>query len=360
MTDKDPKDMTASELLRWAVNGDEYVNPINGESWETFTGKLKSFVEWESGDWPNEARLCDYLVGKIDAELAQARELSLRQGAELWAKANGWPDFREREDFGQWLDRCALPRPRFEDGEPVQYGDLPVGLDGVEKFIFTRSCGGSCQMQDADGNMLTVFPGGSAKRPAPEALGADGLPIREGETVWDVYGSGPAEVYRIGPADDEDGPVVWDIEGNYTMPYLLTHERPVLGADGLPLKVGECVYGVGSRFKKFPIVSVHRAGDTINGITADSDFVMYEEGYDWAEDLTHTPPETQERIDGDAAKDHVEYWRCSGFDCAECPSKIDGEKPWERYECSGACCDHAMTLDLLRRQRELDARKGGE
>ena len=43
--------------------------------------------------------------------------------------------------------------------------------------------------------------------------------------------------------------------------------------------------------------------------------------------------------------------------CEDCPAKIDGEKPWRRYganECIGA-----MAFDLLRRQRELDARNGG-
>lgn len=233
MTDKDPKDMTVSELLRKAADQDAACHSTGIDELAYLMG---------INDGTCYSVRFEALADKVDAELAQARELSLRRGAELWAKANGWPDFRDGEDFGAWLDRCFIPRPRFEDGEPVQFGDSPVGLDGVEKFIFTRSCGGSCQMQDADGNMLTVFPGAFAKRPDPEVLGADEKPIKVGETVWDIYGRGPAEVYRIGPSDDEDGPVVWDIEGNYTMPYLLTHEPPVLGADGKPIVKGETAY----------------------------------------------------------------------------------------------------------------------
>ena len=363
MTDKDPKDMTASELLRWAANNDEYISPINGDSWTTYSGKLKSFVELESGDWPNDARLCDCLADKIDAELAQARKEAVNESKKpMWwfrsaiKRGEDWPEPRDGEKFRDYLHRCFLPRPRFEDGEPVQFGEeveLHYKSGGCDKGRFQ-------EIKYNKGSVwILSFTGvdhareyrydserDTIKRPAPEVLGADGLPIREGETVWDVYGSGPAEVYRIGPADDEDGPVVWDIEGNYTMPYLLTHERPVLGADGLPLKVGECVYGVGSRFKKFPIVSVHRAGDTINGITADSDFVMYEEGYDWAEDLTHTPPDTQQRIDDDATLSPREYYNAHiGHDV--------GLKDDEEVAV-------AMVRDLLRRQRELDKRTGGE
>lgn len=340
MTDKDPKDITASEILRDCARRSTRPELAASEYY---------FPETYVDDYTCD--LCGLfraIADKIDAELAQARKESLLQGAQVWAKANGWPDFREGEDFGAWLDRCTIPFPRFEDGEPVQISDMEeigalatyrVYMDGSWEFEPDKY---EDERNPKPWDVQFGARNDRVRRPAPEALGADGLPIREGETVWDVYRSGPAEVYRIGPADDEDGPVVWDIEGNYTMPYLLTHERPVLGADGLPLKVGECVYGVGSRFKKFPIVSVHRAGDTINGITADSDFVMYEEGYDWAEDLTHTPPETQERIDRDAALPAREYYaRHIGHDVAE----------------KGAVEVHAaVTAHLLKRQRELDAK----
>lgn len=358
MTDKDPKDMTASELLRWAANGEPY-NGVDGNRWTYPTEKIKALVEDVTGEWPSDHEAFSIIADKIDAELAQARKEAVNESKKpMWwfrsaiEHGEDWPEPRDGEKFRDYLHRCFLPRPRFEDGEPVQSSDMEeigalatyrVYMDGSWEFEPDK-------YEDETSPKLWDVQFGAkserVKRPAPEALGADGLPIREGETVWDVYGSGPAEVYRIGPADDEDGPVVWDIEGNYTMPYLLTHERPVLGADGLPLKVGECVYGVGSRFKKFPIVSVHRAGDTINGITADSDFVMYEEGYDWAEDLTHTPPETQERIDDDATMPPAEYCAVRGIDLGDDPD-------WETATV-------AMVRDLLRRQRELDKRTGGE
>lgn len=299
MTDKDPKDMTVSEQLRWAANGEPY-NGIDGNIWTYPTGKIRALAEAVTGEWPIDNEIFSIVADKIDAELAQARELSLRAGAELWAKANGWPDFREGEDFGAWLDRCFIPRPRFEDGEPVQFGDSPVGLDGVEKFIFVRSCGGSCQMQDADGNMLTVFPGDRVKRPAPEVLGADGLPLKVGEVVYsDLYG-----------------------------------------------------------YEKSPIVSVHRAGECLaDGTPASFDFVRYEDGFDWAFSLTHTTPDTHDRVDEDKKKTFRDYWDCWGVTCRECPADIDGKAPMVHYGVRN--CSIAQGMDIARRQAELDKLTGG-
>lgn len=66
-------------------------------------------------------------------------------------------------------------------------------------------------------------------------------------------------------------------------------------------------------------------------------------------------PDTQERIDADAQKIFGDYWGCTGQRCAECPAKIDGKRPPEHY--GVLSCAFAKTLDILRRQRELDARR---
>ncbi len=122
-------------------------------------------------------------------------------------------------------------------------------------------------------------------------------------------------------------------------------ERPapdVLGADGLPLKVGEVVYSAWYGRRNPPITSVHKAGDTIDGFPAELDFVRYKDGYDWAKDLTHTPPDTQERIDDDATLPPREYYvRHIGHDVAG----------------KGAVEVHAaVTAHLLKRQRAIDAK----
>lgn len=277
MTDKDPKDMTASELLRLAdshpcsmchlvMDGDESCATTGCASWAY--------------------RLAD----KIDAELAQARELSLRAGAELWAKANGWPDFKQGEDFGAWLDRCALPRPRFEDGEPVQFGELVgsnlFGAVNVSAIEFTED--GTYVKDEPDGDWSTSLEvtTNRLKRPVPEVLGADGLPVVKGETVYEL-------------------------------------------SDGTAWQVTEL-------HRSEPRISVVSVGD--NGVTRGGWFL--------ASEYTHTHPETQERIDDDATMPPAEYCAVRGIDLGDDPDR--------------ATATEAMALDLLRRQRELDKRTGGE
>lgn len=359
----DPKDMTASELLRLAANGEENEYGYRLASRKLFCallGKDAYIVRPNEDQWALRS-----LADKIDAELAQARRSGLERAAKSWAKANGWPDFREGEDFGAWLDRCAIPRPRFEDGEPVQIGDRAQawGRDHTVERIGVEVRSNECLLIQ-----YVNSPEERLKRPATEALGADGLPIKEGETVWDIYGGGPAQVYRIGPADDEDGPVVWDIEGNYTMPYLLTHEHPVLGADGLPIKVGDTVWLV-DEYSQYAGSNGSANGNEYSLFGVDPQETLFVE-YDrlvvsgknyvrlstcnaWchASWLTHTPPDTQERIDEDAEKFHCVYF--GGYSaCGTCPASTG--------ELSKKSCKQQQIFDLLRRQRELDKRTGGE
>lgn len=307
MTDRDPKDMTVSEQLRWAANGEPY-NGIDENIWTYPTGKISALSEAVTGEWPSDNEIFSIVADKIDAELAKARRIGLERAAKSWAKANGWPDFREGEDFGAWLERCALKLPCDKDGEPWSIGDrvMPgnrsestvTGYDfyGNEWFLKYRWCG-----IDSYANEFAT----SCKRPAPEALGADGKPLNEDDTV---YGTG-REQHR------------------YTVQ--------------VPYSINEAV---GQRF-------CVRCYDHDEGNITWCDPSM----------LTHTPPDTQERIDADALKSCVKYWDCDDFSCGKCPALIDGKKPVEFYELDPIhdSCHEAQKLDLLRRQRELDARKGG-
>lgn len=279
MTDKDPEDMTASELLR---------------SGNSICGLCMMLTD---GDCINHGCLDIFttLANKIDAEIVKAYSEKLNTCAMRWAKANGWPDFREGEDFGAWLDRCALPRPRFKDGEPVQFGEeveLHYKSGGCDKgrfqeikynkgsvwiLSFTGVDHASEYRYDSERDTI--------KRPAPEALGADGKPIVEGETV-----------YRL-----SDG-TAWKV----TKLHHSEHRISVVSVGG-------------------------------KGVTAGGRFLTSE--------YTHTLPETQERIDDDATMHPAAYCAAYGIDLGDDP---DREKSTT-----------SMIADLLRRQREYDKRKGG-
>lgn len=315
MTDKDPKDMTVSEQLRWAANGEPY-NGIDGNIWTYPTGKIRALAEAVTGEWPSDNEIFSIIADKIDAELAEARELSLLAGAELWAKANGWPDFKEGEDFGAWLERCAIPLPRFEDGEVVQFGNGDICWRNTIKALGSDSDGWVANAVRNSGELIAVTEvdivavaetnaDGRVKRAVCKALGADGLPIVYGETVFLVPGA---------------------------------------YSDGLPPDCGELI--VTDTRTLSPVV--------VPRIDPFGEHGLYRVP---ASSLTHTPPDTQERIDEDKKKDSSGYWGCLGYSCYECPAKIDGLKPNERYGVRD--CTIAQGMNLGIRQAKLDSRTGG-
>lgn len=110
---------------------------------------------------------------------------------------------REREILDMW--------PKFEDGEPVWFGDgaaVNVGNIAIEAIEFTDGCAyvkdGAC----GDYNTLVqVFK--HVKRPAPEVLDADGVLIKVGDTVWHEDGS---ELHVIGFGDVQDGETMLVVE----------------------------------------------------------------------------------------------------------------------------------------------------
>lgn len=145
-----------------------------------------------------------------------------------------------------------------------------------------------------------------------------------------------------------------------------------IGADGLPICEGDEVY-----------VAPEHAGDCGKGryeLGYDASLVGYRygemrhavaNGYkvglelkvsnsnDWclASWLTHTPPDTQERIDEEKMFDLCRYWRCIDVDCTCCTLGGDGINPAERY--GVLTCAIAQGMDIARRQAELDALLGG-
>ncbi len=295
------EEMTASKMLRDACDAPGGLDPRPEQMLAKLGWRLAGSCGHYTFSSSDAARsMCDLfgrLADKIDIELAEAKEkaayLTDRPLSEVMAHHTGLYA-KGAEPIGDWLDRWFIPRPRYEDGEPVRFGEDTDELNGIVKLIFLLG-GRCCQMQDADGNIHNVFYGERVKRrPAPEKLGADGLPIVAGETVYDVE-TGEAYIVRLPCA------------------------------------------GTGKTF--------FEGG-----------------GYRDPAYLTHTPPDTQERIDADARKNSIRYWGCEDFSCDECPALIDGKKPVAFYELDliHDSCSEAQKLDLLRRQRELDKRTGGE
>ena len=118
--------------------------------------------------------------------------------------------------------------PRYEDGEPVRVGDEFMGKDGktytVHQVQFIGKCFSLHDFCDRKAQ-FNAFYGERVKRPAPKVLDADGVEIREGETVY-VLGFGEPLTVK-GFADD--GRVLMSFHDEDSLGYKpskLTHERP--------------------------------------------------------------------------------------------------------------------------------------
>lgn len=90
------------------------------------------------------------------------------------------------------IERYYIARPRYEDGEPVQFGDEVESESGkpfnVDSMVFDYSCSGVVGLQGEDARgidrILCLSPHQRVKRPAPNVLDADGMHIWVGDYVW--------------------------------------------------------------------------------------------------------------------------------------------------------------------------------
>lgn len=196
----------------------------------------------------------------------------------------------------------ALPEgaewPRFEDGEPVGFGDEVEYEDevGTVACIRFEILGWSMTLNhNLDLSYLSGSYGERVKRPTPKVLDANGDPIEVGDTVWTVYSHRERVISAV------------------NAPYVLISEPTVEYEGG---------------------------------------------GWDRAESVTHERPDSWECIEEDAAKRVCEYAGAQKsiadadrYTCLECPYDEPGPH-------TDAGCNERMRLDLVRRAKALA--KAGE
>ena len=259
---------------------------------------------------------------------------------------------KERRILDMW--------PRYEDGEPVWFGDgaaVNVGNIAIEAIEFTDGCAyvkdGAC----GDYNTLVqVFK--HVKRPAPEVLDADGVEIKVGDTVWHEDGS---ELHVIGFGDVQDGETMLVVEyaagptkWGEVRCLSVTHTRPapkVLDADGVEIHVGDTVYGVGRSQHSFDVIDQHHidpeVGEAFSVRCYDRD--EGEECHCRPELLTHDLPDSWERLEEDAVKVVCEYAGAvpdefGDYDCDTC----------RLFDARGKLiCEQQMALNIVRRAKAI-------
>lgn len=160
-----------------------------------------------------------------------------------------------------------------------------------------------------------------------------------------VHGNDVLEIEKIA---DCGGKAYFKHEANPWCPVFWLEKVEILDADGVEIRVGDTVYS--------PMHENVRC--TVTGIDFETDgFFVYVEneiGHRFrliADDLTHTQPDTWERLEEDARKLTIDYWGCRGLTCDQCPADF----PRDRNNAES--CSTAMKIDIIRRAKAIAYRE---
>ena len=220
------------------------------------------------------------------------------------------------------LDADEVP---IKEGDTVYYVDV-LDADGVEirvgDTVYQMGCKYRVSHLHGANDYVRIVYENSGRWVDPKTLthrapvlAADGKPLEAGQTVWDVESGTEYEV--VGIHTDEDTPVrVMRTDGSHlakaAKPDTLTHERPVIDADGVETRVWDTVYEIETGERYF-------VTNVFNGMT-EPDFPEHTVECRKYEDvvthmfrpsqLTHTrpePPDSWERIEKDAGCTATKY-----------------------------------------------------
>lgn len=354
----DNTESISAKLRRWADESEDE-RPAHG--YPTIVARTELGMVYGTPR-DEERKLFRRIADEIDREMDELRELVKPGGQPIGEAVREIATGEDKYPCGdskypllkKALDRYYLPRPLFEDGEPVQFGDTFVrdyGKDGtVSSLTYTK---GNSDYVNINGYERHDFDH-RLKRPKPQVLDADGVECHNGETVYLIDKvTGTSDNPLVIDKVTHDG-TLWLKGGGCAPARLFTHRKQtVLDADGVPIEVGDAVWLVpGEHCDVYPLndyvagakytveenkSTCHRAGGRIciSGGKLGN-------GYPMPEQVTHREPDTQERIDGDATI--APGWYCAKYGI-ELSSGADFAETYIK-----------MTKHLLRRQRELDGR----
>lgn len=173
------------------------------------------------------------------------------------------------------------------DGKPVDFKTVYVPSLGVLEAVSIYNTG-ACQVMSHDGIIKSAKDIHIEK---PEVLDADGEPLEVGQTVYGTRDLEPVEIVSL-RSKEYDGVHTVKCKDRtgfvFYAPDDLTHQRPVLDADGVPCREGDEVWEVRSHRRR-EIVGTHyrdyRTGEPL--ILCDGDDAIPIP----ATFVTHTKPE---------------------------------------------------------------------
>lgn len=123
------------------------------------------------------------------------------------------------------IEKYYIPRPRFEDGEPVQFGDEVE--DGTIREIAFLDDGTIILLDETPETIYEASAGWFIKRPEPKVLDADGVEIRVGDMIYSTQTGVKLTVIEVVNENGHDLRVRFD-DGTmcYAMGKFYTHREP--------------------------------------------------------------------------------------------------------------------------------------
>lgn len=212
---------TIAQRLREFANGDS--DSINDFCWQIAD-------TWGFAD-DGLRKTARYIAEKIEQEhnaLIEAQGASVHHTMLAYAEDKGMP-MEENETITQWLDRWFVPRPCFEDGQPVQWSDRSIEWDDGGAWGFSAIGKDGFPIANGEFNIYAraVVKAGRVQRKHPKVLDAEGVKIKVGDTVWSrMFTEARGEMTVTGFTASKDGSNVCVNTGAVYRPEELTHTEP--------------------------------------------------------------------------------------------------------------------------------------
>lgn len=311
------------DLLGAVIRLNNTFDAINPGTPAANLGAIVAYIADELDELDDKATRRRSHIVKLESTIAE-------RNRELRDLRKQVPTEREREILDMW--------PKFEDGEPVWFGDEMNEVCGKVSGVYFDDDAIGIYARGSDHLHLSV--GERVKRPVQSVPDADGVEIKVGDTVYLLKDGDKCRVTGFETIDGEvfarlhcdDRPEIEGARGS-----AITHRRRVLDADGVEIGVGDTVYEPNG--KRGTVVRVHPQTGCVDLSQGDCDAYCMD-----AESLTHTRPDSWGRLEEDAAKGLCEYFGFSDRPCNEgegCPA----------YE-QGGCATY-KAKDLVRRAKAL-------
>lgn len=227
-------------------------------------------------------------------------------------------DFMRPSDTTYRPDKVEPPMPKVldADGEEIREGDVLYSVETGDYVIVDSIEPGNPWFVITDGSLQHCAKF-THERPV---LDMDGVEIRVGDTVCGTRDMEPMRVVDTDSRECGFKHIKCEKEGDgfwFYCPDELTHKLPVIAADGKPLREGETVYDVEDE-KGYPYIVTSTELDGFGHVKTTCEEPTPASVSIHPNRLTHEQPDSWKRLEKDAEKTVCEYFGAN-YDCANCP-----------------------------------------